>query len=629
MRADRQEQELRFTRRALMMGGGGALAFLGLGARLYSLQVLETERYQLLSDDNQFNYHMLPPSRGRVLDRFGLPIAENRDSYRVLLVPERAGDVEAALADLSHYLPLSPYEHDRVMRAVRRGERFNAVTVKDDLDWETFSSINLHAPDLVGVTPDVGEVRSYPYGPSFAHVLGYVQTPNDNDIANDDPDAERLLRHPGFRVGKTGVEIAQEQELRGAAGALKVEVDHLGRVIRELPDQSSIPQQGQDVVLTLDTDIQRFAMERLGDQCGAAVTIDVQTGELISLVSTPSFDPNLFVGGISSANYSALRDNDHRPLFNKAIQGTYPPGSTFKAVVAAAALEYGVTTPAETVRCTGSVRLGNREFHCWRRQGHGIVDLRDAIKKSCDIYFYEIAERLGIDRIHEMGRRFGLGEHFDLGIAGVASGLMPSPQWKRSRRDEGWSTGDTYNTGIGQGFTLASPLQLAVMTARLASGRMVEPTLFRNAMSPPAPHIGVSDETMIEVRDGLRSVVEEPGGTSFSLQGLGIDGVEMAGKTGTAQVYSITAAEREAGVRSQEDLPWRLRDHGLFVCYAPADDPKYAVVVVIEHGGGSSAATRPARDILRRVVARDPSSRAGVFADLGSNKPGGPDGRLP
>jgi len=629
MRADRQEQELRFTRRALMMGGGGALAFLGLGARLYSLQVLETERYQLLSDDNQFNYHMLPPSRGRVLDRFGIAIADNRDSYRVLLVPERAGDVEQALDDLSHYLPLSQSRLDRVMRAVRRGERFNAVTVQDDLDWQTFATINLHAPDLVGVTPDVGEVRSYPYGPSFAHVLGYVQTPNDNDIANDDPDAERLLRHPGFRVGKTGVEIAQEHELRGSAGALKVEVDHLGRVIRELPDQSSNPQQGQDVVLTLDTDIQRFALERLGDQSGAAVTIDVQTGELISLVSAPSFDPNLFVGGISSVNYSALRDNDHRPLFNKAIQGTYPPGSTFKAVVAAAALEHGITTPSETVRCTGSVRLGNREFHCWRRQGHGIVDLRDAVKKSCDIYFYEIAERLGIDRIHEMGRRFGLGEHFDLGIAGVASGLMPSPQWKRARRDEGWSTGDTYNTGIGQGFTLASPLQLAVMTARLASGRMVEPTLFRNAMAPPAPHIDVSDAVLEQVRDGLRAVVEEPGGTSFSLRGLGIEGVEMAGKTGTAQVYSITAEERESGVRDQEDLPWRLRDHGLFVCYAPADNPKYAVVVVIEHGGGSSAATRPARDILRRVVARDPSSRPGVFADLGSDKSGGSDGRLP
>jgi penicillin-binding protein 2 len=624
MRADRQEQELKFTRRALLMGAGGGLAFLGLGARLYTLQVLEAERYALLSDDNQFNFRLLPPSRGRVLDRFGVAIAENRDSYRVLLIPEQAGNVDAALDELARYMPISERERERVHRTVQSGRRFNAITVKDDLDWQTFASVNLHAPDLQGITPDIGEVRAYPYGPSFAHVLGYVQSPNQDDIDNDDPDAERLLRHPGFRVGKTGVEVARESDLRGAAGALKEEVDHRGRVIRQLPEQSTDPVQGRDVVMTLDTDIQRFAAERLGAESAAAVVIDVQTGELIALVSTPSFDPNLFVGGISSANYSALRENDHNPLYNKSIQGTYPPGSTFKSIVAAAGLEHGLIDPSETVRCTGSVRLGDREFNCWRRNGHGVVDMREAIKTSCDIYFYELAERLGIDRLEEMGRRFGIGQQFDLGIAGVARGIMPSPQWKRARRNEGWSTGDTYNTGIGQGFTLASPLQLAVLTARIASGREVVPTLFRNAMTPPAPHMGLSEEGMALVRDGMRAVVEEQGGTASYLRGIGIDGVEMAGKTGTAQVYSISREEREAGVRDQEDLPWRLRDHGLFGCYAPADTPKYAVVVVVEHGGGSSAATSRARDILHRVVSRDPSSRAGVFADLGST-----DGRAP
>ena len=619
MRADRQEQELKFTRRALLMGAGGGLAFLGLGARLYTLQVLEAERYALLSDDNQFNFRLLPPSRGRVLDRFGVAVATNRDSYRVLLIPEQAGNVDAALDQLARYMPISDRERDRVQRRVQSGRRFNAITVKDDLDWQTFASINLHAPDLQGITPDIGEVRAYPYGPSFAHVLGYVQTPNQDDIDNDNPDAERLLRHPGFRVGKTGVEIAREHDLRGSAGALKEEVDHRGRVIRQLPDQSTEPVQGRDVVMTLDTDIQRFAAERLGAESASAVVIDVQTGELIALVSTPSFDPNLFVGGISSVNYSALRENDHNPLYNKAIQGTYPPGSTFKSIVAAAGLEYGVIEPSETVRCTGSIHLGNRDFNCWRRNGHGVVDMRQAIKSSCDIYFYQLAERIGIERLETMARRFGIGEQFDLGIAGVARGIMPSPQWKRARRNEGWSTGDTYNTGIGQGFTLASPLQLAVLTARIASGREVVPTLFRNAMNPPAPHMGLNEEGIALVRDGMRAVVEEPGGTASYLGGIGIDGVEMAGKTGTAQVYSISREERETGVRDQEDLPWRLRDHGLFGCYAPVANPKYAVVVVVEHGGGSSAATRRARDILHRVVARDPSSRAGVFADLGSS----------
>jgi len=616
MRADRQEQELKFTRRALLLSGAGALGFTVLGARLYALQVLDSERYRLLSEDNQFNFQLTPPSRGRVLDRFGVAIADNRDSYRILLTPEGTGDIDESLNLLTQHMTISEGRRELIHRRARQNRSFQPITVANDLDWQTFSTVNLYAPDIPGITPDVEEVRNYPYGEAFAHVVGYVQTPNENDIANDHPDAERLLRQPGFRVGKNGVEIAREHDLRGAAGALKTEVDAAGRIIREIPDQSVDPTQGMDVVLTLDADIQRFASERLGDESASAVVMDVNSGELIALVSNPSFDPNLFVRGISSNDYAAYRDNDRRPLYHKSIQGTYPPGSTFKAVVAAAALEHGVMEPGETVRCTGSTRLGNRDFHCWRREGHGRVDLHEAVKTSCDIYFYEVAERLGIDRINEMATRFGIGEEFDIGVAGVARGLNPSPAWLMANRNQPWTTGRTYNTGIGQGFTLASPLQLAVMTARVASGRAVQPTLFRNAMTPPAQHMGVGDETMARVREGLRAVVHEPGGTSFSLGGLGIEGVEMAGKTGTAQVYSITAEEREQGVREQEDLPWRLRDHGLFMCYAPADNPKYACVVVVEHGGGSSAATRPARDILRRTVARDPSSRPGVFASL-------------
>lgn len=615
MRADRQEEELKFTRRALLLSGVGGLAFTVLGARLYALQVLETERYQLLSEDNQFNYQLVPPSRGRILDRFGTAVADNRDNYRVLLVPGRRGDVDPALDRLSEYMPISDARRRRIHRQRDSAQSYEEVVIANDLDWQTFSAINLNAPTLQGVRPDVGELRSYPYGEAFAHIVGYVQTPNREDIANE-PDEERLLLHPGFRIGKTGVETAREDLLRGAAGAMKTEVTASGRIVRELPDQSIEPTQGQDIVLTLDADIQTYASARLGNESASAVVMDVNTGELIAMVSTPSFDPNLFVGGISTTDYAGYRDNDRRPLFHKSIQGTYPPGSTFKAVVAAAALEHDVIDPSETINCTGVTRLGDRDFHCWRREGHGRVDMHEAIKTSCDTYFYEIADRLGIDRIHEMADRFGIGQQFELGISGVARGLNPGPQWLRANRNEPWTTGRTYNTGIGQGFMLASPLQIAVMTARVASGRSVVPTLYRNAMAPPAPYVDVSDAALERVRFGLRGVVHERTGTSFSLGGLGIDGVEMAGKTGTAQVFSITTAEREAGVRDQEDLPWRLRNHGLFMCYAPADNPKYACVVVVEHGGGSSAATRPARDILRRTVARDPSSRPGVFASL-------------
>ena len=616
MRSERQEQELKFTRRALMMAGGGGLAFLGLGARLYSLQIMQSETYRGLSEDNQFRFDLVPPSRGRILDRFGVPIADNRASYRALIVPERTGGVEEAIDRLSAHVPISEADRERLMRAIARAPGYRSIIVADDLDWESFARINLHAPDLRGITPDVGEVRAYPHAEAFSHVIGYVQSPNDRDLEEAGRENERLLRHPGFRIGKTGVEIARETDLRGTAGALKVEVNAFGRVIRELPQDSLEPAQGRDVVMTLDTDIQTFAHDRLDGQSASAVAIDVRTGELIALTSTPGFDPNLFVTGISQTDFSAYQQNPYRPLFNKSLQGTYPPGSTFKAVTAAAILENDVFTPDHSVVCNGVHRVGNRDFHCWRPRGHGRVDLREAVKTSCDVYFYQAAEAMGIDRLYEMGRRFGLGEEFDLGVPGVASGIMPNAQWKRARRNEGWSTGDTVITAIGQGFTTASPLQLAVMTARVASGRAVTPTLYRNAMQPPAPHIGVSDEALERVRDGLMAVCHEPGGTSFSLGGLGVPGVLMAGKTGTAQVYSISAEEREAGVRDQEDLPWRLRDHGLFVCYAPADEPRYAVAVVVEHGGGSSAATRPARDILRRCIERDPSGRPGIFASL-------------
>jgi penicillin-binding protein 2 len=619
MRADRQEQDLKFTRRALLMSAGGALAFAGLGARLYTLQVLESERYRLLSDDNQFNFNLLPPSRGRILDRFGLPVADNRDSYRVLMVPEQTQDIEATLDQLSAYLPITPGRRRRILRDVDLNPRYRAVTIANDLDWSTFSRINIYAPNLAGVSPGVAEVRSYPYGEAYAHVIGYVRAADDEDILNNPPEAERLLLHPGFEIGETGIELSREDSLRGEAGSLKVEVNSLGRVIRELPEQSLTPTSGEDVVLTLDTDIQTYAHERLGDDSAAAVVMDVQTGEILALVSTPSIDSNRYIAGIPSDEFAALQADLREPFRFKAIQDPMPPGSTFKAVVAAAALEHGLVDPNEMIDCTGRVRLGNRDFHCWRRRGHGLVNLHEAIKTSCDIFFYEIAERLGIDRIHAMATRFGLGERFDIGIEGVRSGLMPSEPWLVSQHGLPWTTGHTYNTGIGQGFVEATPLQICVMAARIASGRAVEPTLYRNAMAPPSPHIELNDGVLDYVRHALRGVVHEPGGTSYSLGGLGIEGVEMAGKTGSSQTFSITAEEREAGVREQEDLPYRLRDHGLFMCYAPADNPKYAVTVIVKHGGGSTAAKYPGRDILRRVIARDPSSRPGVFARFNPN----------
>jgi penicillin-binding protein 2 len=617
MRRDKQEAQAQFNRRAMLLAGAGAAAFTVLGARLYSLQILEQERFRLAAADNQFNFRLQPPTRGRLLDRFGEGVAVNRDSYRLLIVPEQAGDPRAALERLAAYMPLSEGRIERLLRQISRSPRFKPVTIAEDLDWETFSRINLQLPELPGITPDLGEVRTYPHGPLTAHVTGYVQAAPPGQADNDP-----LLLHPGFRVGRTGLELSLEDRLRGRAGQMKIEVNSSGRVLRELPEDSNPPVAGEDVQVTIDVRAQRAALQALDGQAASAVALDMTNGEILALVSSPSFDPNPFVLGIGQSAFSALNTNPYRPLFNKATTGIYAPASTIKGMVALAALEHGVIDPNERILCTGSVELGDRTFHCWERRGHGPMNLHDAIKRSCDTYFYEVARRLGIDRFGEMARRCGLGEMHDIGmnLPDSADGLVPSERWKLTTRGERWSTGDTYNVGIGQGFMLASPLQLAVMTARVATGRAVEPTLLPRQGAAEFASLGVNPEHLDLIHRAQRAVVHEPGGTAYWVldagQALGDLETEMAGKTGTAQVYSISAEERRQGVREQADLPWRLRNHGLFIGYGPVDNPRYAVAVVVEHGGGgSTAAARPARDILRDLIRRDPAAqRVGPLA---------------
>ena len=607
MRRDKQESQAQFTRRALLLGGIGAGAFAGLSARLHSLQIAGHDDYQTMAEDNQFNFRLQTPSRGRILDRFGAPVADNRDNYRILLVPEDAGDPRATLNQLASIIDLSEARIERVLRDVARSPRFRPVTVAENLDWETFSKVNLTLPKLAGVTPDVGEVRQYPLPQSFAHVVGYVQAAPD-EVAGDD----RLLRHPGFRIGRSGVEAAQEARLRGAAGQLKVEVNAYGRVIRELPNQSVPSRPGEDVTLSIDATAQRFASDRLAGTSGAALTMDLETGEMLSMVSAPGFDPNLFVQGISVEDFRTLNEDRYRPLYNKALLGRYAPASTVKGMFALAALEAGVIDPSERVTCNGSTRLGDRTFHCWRRRGHGPVDLHEGVKTSCDVYFYEVAHRLGIERMNEMMRRLGVMEGYDIGVdlPDFARGIAPSPQWKRARRGAGWSLGDTYNAGIGQGFMLMTPLELLVMIGRLTTGRALRPTLLRTPDAAPGETLGLDETARRLVHEAHVGVVHEAGGTAYwPLGGPQFDAFRMGGKTGTAQVYSISAEERAQGVREQEDLPWRLRNHGLFVGYGPAEDPKYAVAVVVEHGGGGTRAAGPARDILGDLIARDPANR--------------------
>lgn len=625
MRRDKQEFQARFNRRVMLLGGAGALMFAGLASRLYTLQVLEQDRYRTLSDSNQFSFRLQPPMRGRVLDRFGEALAENRDNYRLFIVPEQAGNAAQALERLARHLPITEARMERLLFQIARAPRFQPVTVAEDLDWETFARINLHLPELPGILPDVGEVRTYPHAHVMAHVTGYVQVASPEVAQND-----RLLLYPGFRIGRSGAEITNETTLRGAPGQLKVEVNAFGRVIRELPEQSIPARAGGDVLLSIDLRAQRAAMQSLGQETAAAVALDVTNGELLVLASTPGFNPNAFVLGIGQSEFNALNTNEFRPLFNKATMGLYAPASTIKGLISMAALEHGVISPNERIHCSGSVLLGDRRFYCWRREGHGHVHMHDAVKVSCDTYFYEVARRLGIERIRDMAVRCGLGQLFDIGlpIPDRASGLVPSAAWKRARRGQPWTTGDTFNTGIGQGYMLTSPLQLAVMTARLATGKAVMPTLAQRPQGFEFESLGFDPAHVAAVHRAMHGVVNEPGGTAYwTLQpGLGVPDAQMCGKTGTAQVYSITAEERARGVRSQDDLPWRLRNHGLFVGYAPSHNPRYAVAVVVEHGmGGTRTAARPARDILRDLVERDPAaSRLGPIADLA--RPNGREG---
>lgn len=597
---DSAESARLVSRRGLVLGGIQATVVAVLGLRMRYMQVDQAENYQLLADENAIKIRLLPPARGLIVDRNGALVAGNEQNYRVTITREDAGDVNAVLARLARLIPLSSSDMAEIMAEVEKRSPTLPITVADRLSWEYFSRVALNAPALPGVTTEVGLSRIYPQRGDFAHVLGYVGPVSDYDLSKiENPDP--LLQIPRFQIGKLGIEAKLEEPLRGSSGTRRIEVNSTGREMREIGRQEGIA--GATVQLTIDHRLQNFAQARLGEESAAAVTIDVQTGDILSINSSPSFDPNLFVRGISSADYKALTEHDHRPLADKTVQGAYPPGSTFKMVTALAALEAGVIGLNDTVYCPGYLELGNRKFHCWKRSGHGTVGLTESLEQSCDVFYYEIAQRVGIEKISEMARKLGIGVRHDLPMSAVSEGLAPDKSWKQQKYKTDWLVGDTLNAGIGQGFVLASPLQLAVMTARIATGRAISPRLVRAVDTaeqplPEAPPLGLSAEVLNAVRQGMHDVVNSKRGTANGSR-IVEDAFRMAGKTGTSQVRNISAAERAAGVISNDDLPWNRRDHALFVCYAPYDAPRVAVALVVEHGGGGSAAAAPiARDIL-------------------------------
>ncbi|WP_342070415.1 penicillin-binding protein 2 [Yoonia algicola] len=588
------------SRRALVVGGLQLGVVGALGLRMQSLQVEQADQFRLLAEENRINIRLLPPSRGLIFDRNGIPIAANEQNYRVVMVREDAGDVGEVLAKLTEIVDIDPSDLARAMEEMRRRSPFVPVTIADRLSWEDVAQINLNTPALPGIQAEVGLSRVYPWGADLAHVVGYVGPVSDYDLSRiDDPDP--LLQIPKFQIGKTGAENKLERSLRGSAGTRRIEVNAAGRIMRELDRQEGDP--GKDVQLTLDSRLQSYVQARLDNESAGAVVIDLENGDLRAIASAPAFDPNLFVRGISVSDWTALNADKYRPLAAKAVQGTYPPGSTFKMVTVMAAMEAGVVAPDETVYCPGYTDVFNIRFHCWKRGGHGNIDLHESLKQSCDCYYYEIAQRVGIDKMAEMARKLGLGVRHDLPLSAVAEGLAPDKEWKARVRGEEWRIGDTVNASIGQGYVLTSPLQLAVMTARIATGRVVTPRLIRliDGVEQPSglgESLGINENTMRRVRASMVDVCNHRRGTAYGSRIID-EAHQMAGKTGTSQVRRITPEERAAGVTRNEDLPWERRDHALFVGYAPYDNPRYAVSVVVEHGGGGSAAAAPiARDIL-------------------------------
>jgi len=572
-------QSFSFSRRAVVLGGAQTVIGLVLAGRMTWLSVVENERFRLLAESNRVNLTFTPPRRGWLIDRNGHPLANNRTDFRVDLIPDRIAkdDRPRVLTMLKDILSLTPEEIDRIQTDLKRAAGFQPVQIAERLDWEHFAAVSVRLPELPGVAPTRGFARNYPLGAAVGHLVGYVGTASAEQVqAAKDP----LLVTPGFKLGKDGLEKAFENRLRGTPGAKRVEVTARGRLVKELTTRPDRP--GETVKLTIESGLQEYAARRIGTNSGSAVVIDATSGDILAMVSMPAYDPNSFSEGISQSEWKMLSENDHVPLMNKVLQGLYPPGSTVKPMNALALLQAGVD-PHATVHCNGAMRVGNGVFHCWQKRGHGPVDMRRGIAQSCDIYFYEMVRRVGYDAVAPLARQLGLGQKFDLPFSTQRYGTVPDSAWKKKKYKENWTVADSLNASIGQGYVLANPLQLAVMASRLASGRQLHPRLLLDGPAPLAPPLAASPEHLALVRDGMFAVVND-GGTGGASR-LQIPGVALAAKTGTAQVRRITMAERHSGVLNNAALPFKLRDHALFICFAPADNPRYAAAVVLEHNG--------------------------------------------
>ena len=595
-------QNLTFSRRMLIVGGAQAAVAGVLVGRLGWLSVKENQKYNLLSEDNRVQLILVPPRRGWIVDRFGKPIAINRSDFRVDLIPERMADPQRELAMLTQLLQLGPDQVDRIEQDIKASRGFQPVPVAENVPYERYAAVTVRLPELPGVEPARGFTRFYPAGAAVGHLVGYVGAANAREYEEE---KNPLLVTPGFKIGKEGFEKILEQRLRGDPGGQRVEVSARGKLVRELtpkPDKS-----GQTVQLSIDAGLQEYAARRLGEESGSCTILDCTTGDILCMASMPAYDPNSFSDGIGRTEWKTLSEDPRKPLLNKATNALYPPGSTLKPMAALALQQHGID-PRERVFCGGGYQLGNRFFRCLGR--HGAVDMHRAIAKSCNTYFYAMSNRIGYDKIAPMARYLGLGKKYDLPLVSQNYGTIPDSEWKRKRYEKSrrlverpdWTNSDTLNAVIGQGFVIVNPLQLAVCAARIAGGRLSKPMLL-GAHQDPAPPLDVPQAHLDAVRHAMWEVVNGDGTAGASR--LNLPGIEMCGKTGTAQVRRLAASASRG-----QGGDWRYRDHGLFVFFAPFDKPKFAGSVVIEHGmGGARAAAPVAKDVLTYLFDRERATK--------------------
>ncbi len=576
------QQNYSFSRRAMLLGGIQASLGLVLAGRMTWLSVYENDKYKLLSESNRVNLTLTPPRRGWIVDRRGVPIANNRTDFRVDIIPDRLENKGQVLGALKQILRLTAEDIARIEDDLKGAAGFQPVQVAENLDWERYAAVSVRLPELPGVAPTRGFARNYPAGAAVGHLIGYVGTASAEQFKETkDP----LLLTPGFKLGKDGLEKMLEGSLRGTPGAKRSEVTARGKLVRELETRPDTP--GKTARLTIDAGLQEYTARRLGNESGSVTVFDLTNGDILAMVSMPCYDPNAFSDGISRTEWKMLSDDDHLPLMNKTLQGLYPPGSTFKPATALAILGAGID-PKRVVYCNGGYTLGNRRFGCLGR--HGPMTMHTAIARSCNTYFYTLGREIGIDPIAAAARKLGFGAEFDLPLPSQRYGTVPDTAWKMRRFKQEWTQADTLNASIGQGYVLVSPFQLAVATARIASSRALLPSLIIDKPKPPL-RLEFPEEHLAIVRAGMDEVVNGAGTAGASR--LQLDGIRMGGKTGTAQVRRIMDSNRGQGGE------WKYRDHGLFICFAPVDNPRYAASVVIEHGmGGARAAAPVAKDVL-------------------------------